>query len=82
MPLSKIKVKESENLYPEMVLNWKVDVEHLIKFEFPVSDETVYSNFEDKGLIWVGRHDNQSSGTGRSGKGSSARNFYLRRQLS
>ena len=73
MPLSNLKVKDNDNLYPEMVLNWKVDVEHLIKFDLPVSDETIYSNFEDKGLIWVGRHDNQSSGTGRSGKGSSAR---------
>ena len=73
MPLSKVKVRGNGNFYPEMVLNWKVDVEKVIHFDLPVSDETVYSNFEDEGLIWVGRHDNQSSGTGRSGKGSSAR---------
>lgn len=60
-------------LYPSLVLPWRLQVEPFVLFERPVTDERAYSDWEDPGTIWVGRHDNQSAGTGRAGKGSSIR---------
>lgn len=72
LPFSPVVIA-GRSRYPEMILPWRVEVEPLAVFEVPVSDERAYSDMEDPGLLWVGRHDNQSAGTGRPGKGSSIR---------
>lgn len=51
------------------VLSAQLPIEPLIAFERSVSDERVYADFSDPGLVWVGRHDNAMG----AGKGSSIR---------
>lgn len=59
--------------YQHLTLPWRVLVEPIIHFDLPVPDERAYGDWTDSPNLWVGRQDNASSNTGRSGKGSSIR---------
>ena len=75
------KCPTCNNPYPEFNINKKpfglrvlsshVDIEPLYVFERSVSDERVYADLSDPGLIWIGRHDNAMG----PGKGSSIRHL-------
>lgn len=68
-------------MYPEVdvrgkpwatrVLSSRVEIEPVVAFERSVSDERVYADMSDPGIIWVGRHDNAMG----LGKGSSIRHL-------
>lgn len=53
------------------VLSLGLPIEPLVLFERSVSDERVYADFTDPGLVWIGRHDNAMG----PGKGSSIRHL-------
>lgn len=53
------------------VLSSHLGIEPLFAFERSVSDERMYADMSDPGIIWVGRHDNAMG----PGKGSSIRHL-------
>ena len=57
--------------YFELVLASRLEIEPLVIFERTASDERVYADMSDPGMIWIGRHDNQMG----KGKGSSIRHL-------
>lgn len=63
------KIPSRRDPYYELVLASRLELEPLVIFERAVSDERVYADMTDPGMIWVGRHDNQMG----PGKGSSIR---------
>jgi len=62
-------IPSRERPYFELMLSSRLDLEPLIIFERAVSDERVYADMSDPGMVWIGRHDNQMG----PGKGSSIR---------
>lgn len=80
-PVSGEQVSGTAHYYPELTLPWRLTVEPVVRFPNGVSDERAYSDWEDPLTLWVGRHDNQSSGTGRGGKGSSIRQISTEEAL-
>ncbi len=56
---------------PTRVLSSHIEIEPIYVFERSVSDERVYADLSDPGLVWVGRHDNAMG----AGKGSSIRHL-------
>jgi len=55
----------------EPVLSCQLSLANLIPLSRCVSDERVYADFSDPGVVWVGRHDNAMG----KGKGSTVRHL-------
>lgn len=64
-------VRIGSQTVPARVLSARLDLDPLLVFERAISDERVYADLSDPGLVWVGRHDNAMG----RGKGSSIRHL-------